>query len=607
MYQYTWFDKFNYTKDITLHGKRQKDWVLFSDISVIFPSVWEEHCLECSEPECYGSCPYWLKRFDEKCKKTSYGFKRRGTLLRYCPMAVQFKFRPWAKIQTAVYQGNVSGKRFRIMDRAGFVMDRVSFIISDLMSCILRNYKIGRAEEYFKIRYAAGIQGQAEPENFLFQCFSEEKEPYCMIFELLKDDKTVLRSASEIRPGYNQLLIEAGHAKVSSGGKVQMRYYPENDREAEILVLFSDFICLKKHRLAPAKKVKCAAWDLDNTIWDGILLESNPDSLNLRPGIADTIKALDERGIIQVIVSKNDETDVLPVLERLGIREYFIYVIAGWQRKSESLKAVAETLNININTFALIDDSEFERGEVKDRLPQVRVYTEKEADEILSLEPFQVPVTDDAKNRRRMYQEEAERKKIKMIFNGSDADFIKSCKMVIRITQAGEDTEKRCLELVQRTNQLNLSGKKYEAEGFHKLLDDHAGSCFAIFCRDRYGDYGQIGFMVINYDVRNQLLNISEYAMSCRVAEKCIEPALLSWMKEKWSVKQVVFCGVYNKKNDRLINTLKRYGMKENAETINTEASKRDRLMLVIDAKDIAYPDLIEVADETGKEIKDGR
>ena len=117
---------------------------------------------------------------------------------------------------------------------------------------------------------------------------------------------------------------------------------------------------------------------------------------------------------------------------------------------------------------------------------KILIDAQKEADEILSLEPFQVPVTDDAKNRRRMYQEEAERKKIKMVFNGSDADFIKSCKMVIRITQAGEDTEKRCLELVQRTNQLNLSGKKYEAEGFHKLLDDHAGSCFAIFCRDRY-------------------------------------------------------------------------------------------------------------------------
>lgn len=611
MYRYTWFDKSDFIMDIVPKGRKPESWVRLKDIEIIIPSAWEEHCLECSEPECYGHCPYWLERFDKKCKKTGYGFKRRNDLIKYYPLAVQFKFRPWAKIQTAVYKGNISPAKFRSMDKAGYMMDRGAFIVSHLMSPFVHNYKIGRAEEYLKNKRVEKIKGKKLPGKFLFQCYSDESEPYHMIFEFLRDEAVIFRQSSEIRVGYNQEVLELTDKIIDcmlGSEKLQMRYYPENDREAEVLVFFSDFVCLKEDSglvtvsenrvgLTPAKKVKCVAWDLDHTIWDGVLIESNIEDLSLRSGIEDMIKSLDQRGIIQIVVSKNDESDVLPVLKRLGIIDYFVYIFANWQRKSVNLKIAAEVLNINIDTFALIDDSEFERGEVKEALPQVRVYMETEIEGILDTGPFNVSVTGDSKNRRRMYQEEAKRKKVKTGFVGNDVEFIKSCEMELRIEYINEGSEKRSLELVQRTNQLNLSGRKYKVEDFHRLIESHEKNAFAVFCKDKYGDYGQVGFIIAAM-AEGQNLVISEYAVSCRVAEKWVEPTLLMWMRDRWCAERITFRGVYNRKNDRLVGTLKKYGMKEE---LNGEWHREqpNEMNLYIDFSDVDYPQVIKIIDNT--------
>lgn len=618
MYRYTWFDKKNYTKDIIPVGKRQADWISFQYVSTIFLSAWEEHCLECSEPGCYGSCKYWIERFDKKCKKTFYGLRKRNDLLQEFPMAVQFKFQPWAKIQTIIFRGNIREKKYLTMNKIWFILDRLSFFLSEITKPIFPNYKIGRIEEVLKNCLLKKINGIIYPKFFLFQCFSEEGEPYQMFFELLKDDVVFFRDSTQINKGYNQLIIRVPKIDWKNDGNYYVRYYPEDNKEVEILVIFSDFITIKNEYIGsgklsqaelltsnlggiesnvffPAKKVKCVAWDLDNTIWNGILIESNPDSLDIRPGILDVIKRLDERGIIQIIVSKNDDAEVIPVLDRLGIKDFFVYIIANWQQKSKNLLFAAENLNINIDTFALVDDSQFERGEVRDRLPQVRTYNEKEALNLLELEEFDVPITEDAKKRRTMYQEEAKRKRIKSGFFGTEVDFIRSCEMCVTITQIHDGNKQRSLELVQRTNQLNLSGRKYSDEIFSELVNNNKNRCFALYCKDKYGDYGQVGFILIDFNLDNTALIVKEYAISCRVAEKWIEPTLLYWMKEKWLVDRVVFKGVYNKKNDRLIYTLKRFGMKEAV----IEKKDTNDILLSINGKDIAFEKAIKIIDKT--------
>ena len=99
------------------------------------------------------------------------------------------------------------------------------------------------------------------------------------------------------------------------------------------------------------------------------------------------MRKLDERGILQTIVSKNDHHEAWAMVEKLGLAEYFLYPAIGWGRKSDSLRRIAERLNIGLDTFAFVDDSAFERAEVAEALPMVRVYDEKgtSLEQLLSL------------------------------------------------------------------------------------------------------------------------------------------------------------------------------------------------------------------------------
>jgi len=102
------------------------------------------------------------------------------------------------------------------------------------------------------------------------------------------------------------------------------------------------------------KKIKCLVWDLDNTIWDGVILEDG--DVVLKDGIIDIIKTLDERGVLQSIASRNNFKDAYDKLLEFGISEYFLYPQINWNSKSESIKSIAKDLNIGIDSFAFVDD-----------------------------------------------------------------------------------------------------------------------------------------------------------------------------------------------------------------------------------------------------------
>src|SRR5678815_3970601 len=110
------------------------------------------------------------------------------------------------------------------------------------------------------------------------------------------------------------------------------------------------------------KEVKCVVWDLDNTIWNGTLLES--DVVRLKPKVADVIRELDSRGILQSIASKNNYEDAMTKLSELAIEQYFLYPEIHWNPKSESISNIQRNMNIGIDTILFIDDQPFERDEV---------------------------------------------------------------------------------------------------------------------------------------------------------------------------------------------------------------------------------------------------
>ena len=171
--------------------------------------------------------------------------------------------------------------------------------------------------------------------------------------------------------------------------------------------------------------MKCVVWDLDNTLWTGILADLGPDELTLAEGVRDMIDQLDERGILQSIASKNDHDDAWRVIEHLGLDQMFLHPAIHWGPKSESIRSIANALNIGVDTPAFIDDSEVERAQVKSELPQVRVYSELELDRLLGLDEFDVQPSAEGRRRRRSYLAEAERQAV--FSSSSDVRSTRSC------------------------------------------------------------------------------------------------------------------------------------------------------------------------------------
>lgn len=254
--------------------------------------------------------------------------------------------------------------------------------------------------------------------------------------------------------------------------------------------------------------------------------------MELREGVADVVRALDERGILQTIVSKNDAEPALAAVKRLGLDEYFLFPTINWGAKSENLRHVAQQLNLGLSNFALIDDSPFERNEVRRALPMVRTYAECHLHALLDRPEFDVPVTEVSRKRRLSYRTEAQRMEARALFPGDYLEFLRECEMRMRVFVPHASTDVlRCVELVQRSNQLNLSSRQFTDEEFADLLVAPGFLNVAFECMDKFGSYGIVGFCSV--DERNNPPVVTNFVLSCRVAQKRVEHAFFHWLADR--------------------------------------------------------------------------
>jgi len=482
------------------------------------------------------------------------------------------RFRRWGKVETIVHGKTASVRFQRLMDRINrFVTYPPDSVPTSRQPANSARSSNGSVEVFWKDTLAkvrnkcfswfAPAYENVTVDEFVVECFSPDQEPFGLVLEYsagnIASDHTFvgeikLRHSFNIEPGWNFESLPAqafGFSPGNRAGKITL--YPENNAERRLIFTWLDLVQYRESRpagtreqqrlSAPAAKVKCVAWDLDNTLWKGILAEDGQSNLVPRTDALDLLKKLDEKGIIQTVVSKNNYADAWAAIERLGLREYFLYPAINWQQKSANLKGVAEKLNINLDTFALIDDSPFERAEVKAALPQVRVYSDDEVGQLLAYQEFDVPVTEASRKRRASYQTELTRQREMETFGGDYEAFLRSCEMKLRLFVPRQEKHiLRCFELIQRANQLNLSGKRYADAEFRQLLARPGVLCLAMDCRDRFGDYGIVGFASV--DEMQQKPVVKDFVLSCRVAQKRVEHTFLQWLavREAARGKQVL-------------------------------------------------------------------
>lgn len=541
MFQLDWYDEKLYKGGKEESSDCHYNVLDKNEIEAIGLTFWAEHCLECAPPECYRKCKYYIKRPDGRCRRTEYGLKKIKCDNSVLGHAVRFKYLPWAKLETKIFSRSMSIEEY--IKTAQSYEKKIKAIDNKLS--ILNAKGILNSAEYFLINRVMTKFPSKEflPDLFVFQLYSFHTEKYNMLIEAVGEEgRAVSRKSLIINPKFNDFKLSYKELWPQNEQPIVLRIYPENNIMAELDLYTAEFVRLKENinkKAKPSQKVKCVAWDLDNTLWKGVLVESDDAYMTLKDGVLELLEAFDNRGILQTVVSKNDYDFAWAQLEKLGISKYFLYPAINWGQKSSNLEQVAKELNINIDTFALIDDSAFERAEVQNSLPQVRVYSEDNLMKLLELKEFEVPITIDARKRREMYQIEEKRKKILEGYNGRYLDFVKSCEIEIEVSSLNtEEKKNRCYELIQRTNQLNLTGRKYSEEEFQNILEDANRSNFSIACRDKFGDYGTVGFFSIYFD--SGKITVSEMAVSCRVAQKHVEHTMMSWIARTYAVPRTL-------------------------------------------------------------------
>lgn len=273
--------------------------------------------------------------------------------------------------------------------------------------------------------------------------------------------------------------------------------------------------------------IKCLIWDLDNTVWQGILAEGGGE--RLRGGVRETIETLDRRGILHSIASRNEQRPALRKLADFGLSEYFISPQIGWGMKSQSIKDIAEQLKLNCNSFAFIDDEPFEREEVAHALPQVRCYSAEDVSELPGLIDFSPAIiTSDASKRRHMYLAEFERNRAEVEFEGTPSVFLRTLGIETSVRLTDPDQLDRVEELTNRTSQLNATGYTYTRKELASLCDDPDHLFLTMGMKDRFGIYGQIGIALIRFE--GDAMRLRLFLFSCRVLSRGIAGAFLKWL-----------------------------------------------------------------------------
>ncbi|HEY3366486.1 MAG TPA: HAD-IIIC family phosphatase [Symbiobacteriaceae bacterium] len=275
------------------------------------------------------------------------------------------------------------------------------------------------------------------------------------------------------------------------------------------------------------RKIKCVVWDLDNTIWEGVLLEDT--QVRLRSGIADVIRELDNRGILQSIASKNDYDTAMSKLKELGLDEYFLYPHINWNAKSGSVKKIAELINIGIDTLAFVDDQAFEREEVGFTVPQVLCIDAADVNRLLAM-PEMNPrfITEDSRLRRRLYMSDIRRNAAEAGFEGAQEEFLASLGMRFCITPVGEGDLQRAEELTVRSHQLNATGYTYSYEELDQLRKSDRHKLLIADLDDKYGTYGKIGLALV--ECGQEIWTLKLLLMSCRVMSRGVGSLMLNYI-----------------------------------------------------------------------------
>ncbi len=287
---------------------------------------------------------------------------------------------------------------------------------------------------------------------------------------------------------------------------------------------------------------KALIFDCDNTLWKGVLGEDGLGGIKMSEKtpsgavfaeVQDLALALAGQGVILGICSKNNPEDVEEVIANhpdMKIRDEHVAVKkVNWNDKVSNLKEIAEELNIGLDSMVFVEDSDFEANYVRRLLPEVTVL---KVPDVLHLYPamlrdnmnlfYRLSISGEDAEKTKMYKDEARRNLQKENF-GDMGNYLKSLGLKLKIYIDEKAHLSRMAQLTQKTNQFNLTTRRYTESDMERFVTGEGHSVFAFGLEDKFGDYGMTGLCITRLDKPKKYAVIDTLLMSCRVIGRDIE------------------------------------------------------------------------------------
>jgi len=336
------------------------------------------------------------------------------------------------------------------------------------------------------------------------------------------------------------------------------------------------------------KAKKCIVLDCDNTLWGGIVGEDGIDGIKLDndsyPGKAfydfqQNILNLYSRGVIITLCSKNNEADVFEVLEKhphcLIKKHHLANWRVNWNDKASNIANMISEINIGLDSVVFVDDNPAECALVTATLPdvttlQVPINSLFTYPNILLNNGYfdTLTLSDEDLQRTQMYQAETHRKEAQNTFTNLD-EYLTSLEIVVNISNIKTSQIARVAQLTQKTNQFNLTTKRYTENDISNFVANENAAIFSLSVKDKFGDMGLAGVLIATKE--NEIASIDSLLLSCRILGRNIEIAFvqhcLVLLTKKWDIKTWKGNFVATKKNMQVNNFLEKFGFETLLET----------------------------------------
>jgi FkbH-like protein len=446
---------------------------------------------------------------------------------------------------------------------AGLDQDAADTALTDIKDRIRETWKLAR--EAFRCPI---LQQTALPVHLTVLGNNEHRLPGSRASFLIRLNQAIRAMAED--DGIDILSVEERSARDGIGKWHDVGLWHRSKQEVSPTAgpLYGDLV----GRWLAAKQgrsFKCLVLDLDNTVWGGVIGDDGLEGIALGQGsplgeaytaFQEYVRELSRRGIILAVCSKNDEANAVEpfekhpemVLKRGDIASF----VANWSNKADNIRAIAQELNIGLDSLVFIDDNPFERNLVRQELPMVAVPE-------VSDDPTGYPValsdagyfeglavTDEDRERTSQYQGNKARDALKAAVTDLPS-YLRGLEMQLVWKRFDKIGLQRIVQLINKSNQFNLTTRRYTEDDVIAVMADPDAFGLQLRLTDRFGDNGIIA-IIIGRLLDNKDLSIDTWLMSCRVLGRQVEPTTLNLIAQeaaKLGAKRLVGDYIPTKKN----------------------------------------------------------